>query len=72
MRGRVDVRTWLPLVVTVAAWVLVVYVTARLVTDTWADLVGLLFLVASPFLYRLITSSVRETHSRSERQRDVR
>lgn len=59
MRGRLGYRLWLPFALTVALWIALVFATAALISDTWADLAGLLYLLASPLVYRLFAWSVR-------------
>lgn len=52
---------WLPVVATVSLFLLIVFATDAVASRTWADLVGLLYLVASPFLYRSLRSAVSES-----------
>lgn len=52
---------WIPVVVTVALLFLVVFATDAVASSTWADLIGLFYLIASPFLYRHLRSAVPET-----------
>lgn len=52
---------WLPVVTTIALFLLVVLATDAVVSRTWADLVGLFYLAASPFLYGYLRTAVPET-----------
>lgn len=60
MRGRLGYRLWLPFALTATLWISLVFAVAALVSDTWADLAGLLYLLASPLVYRLFAWLVRE------------
>lgn len=51
---------------TIAAWFLVIFATAALVSDTWADLVGLFYLLASPLVDRVFGSVVHATSGRAD------
>lgn len=56
MKGRFGYKVWLPSVVTLVLLVIVVFVTAWLVSNTWADLIGLFYLMASPFIHGFLKS----------------
>lgn len=58
MDGDIGYEMWLPIVVTVSVWILMVFAVAAAVSKTWADLSGLLYLMASPFVYRGLKSVV--------------
>lgn len=51
MVGEYGYEVWLPIIVTGAVWMALIFATAALVSKTWADLIGLLYLMASPFIY---------------------
>lgn len=47
---------WLPPVVTLTAWILLIFAVDSVSSKTMADLVGLLYLLVSPFVYRELKS----------------
>lgn len=49
---------WVPVVTTVALLLLVVFATDAIASRTWADLVGLFSLAATPFVYARLKSVV--------------
>lgn len=55
-----EYRIWLPLILTVFIWLLAVFGIAEFVSKTWADLIGLFYLAASPIIYRSVKSIVPE------------
>lgn len=52
MRGLDGLRGWMPVIVTGGLFVVVVGGVALLASATLADLVGLIYLLASPAVYR--------------------
>lgn len=54
-------EVWLPIVVTGAVWMGLIFAIAALVSRTWADLIGLLYLMASPFIYGALKSLLGST-----------
>lgn len=56
MEGEFGYKVWLPVVVTVAVWIALIFAIAALVSKMWADLIGLFYLMASPFIYRGLKS----------------
>lgn len=58
MDGKYGYRVWLPIIVTGTVWIGLVFAIAALVSKTWADLIGLFYLMASPFIYRGLKSIV--------------
>lgn len=69
MDGEYGYRVWLPIIVTGAVWIGLVFAIAALVSDTWADLIGLFYLMASPFIYGSLKSLMTEQHQDDEGQR---
>lgn len=61
MVGRYGYEVWLPIIVTGAVWMGLIFAIAALVSRTWADLIGLLYLMASPFIYGALKSLVGST-----------
>lgn len=55
---------WLPVVVTIGLWLLGIGLFAAFVSNTWADLVGLLSLPAAPVVYRTLTAAVGDDPER--------
>lgn len=51
---------WLPPVVTLTAWILLIFAVDAVSSKTMADLVGLLSLLVSPFVYREMKSLILE------------
>lgn len=70
MEGWFGHKVWLPLVVTVTILFIVVFATTWLVSNTWADLLGLFYLMASPFIYGFLKSLLIESPGGSETGRD--
>lgn len=60
---------WLPFVVTATVWMSLVFAIAAIASKTWADLFGLTYLLATPFIYRGLKSLVHEHPHRSEGRR---
>lgn len=58
MDGKYGYRVWLPIIVTVIVWIGLVFVIAALASRMWADLIGLFYLLASPFIYRGLESVI--------------
>lgn len=58
MDGPPGYTVWLPVVVTVVGLFLLVFGLARFVSNMWADLLGLFYLLASPLIYRFLRSRV--------------
>lgn len=70
MDGPLGYRMWLPVVVTVAGLFLLVFGIARVASDTWADLLGLFYLLASPFVYRSLRARVGASEGSTDATRD--
>lgn len=58
MLGDVRTRQWLPLLATGVLFVAVVYAAYAAASSTWADLAGLVYLLASPAVYRVFVAAV--------------
>lgn len=58
MAGQYGYKVWLPIVLTLAVWMGLIFVIAALVSKTWADLFGLIYLMASPFIYSGLKSII--------------
>lgn len=69
MDGEYGYRVWLPIIVTGAVWIGLVFAIAALVSNMWADLIGLFYLMASPFIYGGLQSLMRERPPDDEGQR---
>lgn len=70
MNGRFGYEIWLPSVLTVALLFIVVFVTAWLVSNTWADLIGLFYLMVSPIIHGFLKSLMRERPGGRKTSRD--
>lgn len=65
MEGQFGYKVWLPVVVTLGVLIGLIFVIDALVSRMWADLIGLFYLMASPFIYRGLKSIVGvDTHER--------
>lgn len=73
MEEQVGHRVWLPVVVTFTVWMALIFVIDALVSRMWADLIGLFYLMVSPFIYRNLKSMVAvdtaDSESSSEQSR---
>ncbi|MFB6359790.1 MAG: hypothetical protein ABEH59_00545 [Halobacteriales archaeon] len=49
---------WLPIIVTFGVWMTAIFIIHASVSRMWADLFGLFYLMASPFIYGQLTSIV--------------
>ncbi len=58
MASQYGYKVWLPAVVTLAVWIGLLFFIAALLSNMWADLIGLLYLLASPFIYRGLKSII--------------
>lgn len=55
---------WLPLLVTISMLFVVVFAAAWLSSNTWADLLGLFYVMVSPFVYGTLQSLVSTSTGR--------
>lgn len=69
MKSRLGYRTWLPFAMTVVLWVGLVFAIAAVVSKTWADLFGLFYLLASPYVYRGFTRVFAEERTKTDAER---
>lgn len=69
MDGEYGYKIWLPIIVTGTVWIGLVFAIAALVSNMWADLIGLFYLMASPFIYGGLKSLIREQSPDDEGQR---
>lgn len=58
MDGQFGYKIWLPVAVTGVVWIVLIFAIAALVSKMWADLIGLFYLMASPFIFRGLKSIV--------------
>jgi hypothetical protein len=70
MVGPIDYEMWLPIVVTASLLILLVFAVADVASRTWADLLGLFYLLAAPFIYRVLRSVVTAGSSARDPSRD--
>lgn len=70
MGDAVDYRVWMPAVAVAALLFLLVFSVAAFSSDTVADLVGLFYLMAAPFLYRWLRSVVGTSPERARDEFD--
>lgn len=69
MKSRFGYKTWLPFALTVVLWMGLVFAIAAVVSKTWADLFGLFYLLASPYIYRGFTRVVAEERTATDVER---
>lgn len=70
MEGWLGYKVWLPSVVTVALLFIVIFVIAGFISNTWADLIGLFYVIASPFIHGILKSLMTDRSGERNTRRD--
>lgn len=70
MRDAVGYSVWMPAVAVAALLFLLVFSVAAVSSNTMADLVGLFYLMAAPFLHRWLQSAVGTSSERTGDESD--